>query len=53
MTLVQVVFAALENAIKQQYPEMHHENLQSIFPLWEYFRTHTLEEFKAENWLEK
>jgi hypothetical protein len=42
------VFAALEEAISQQYPEIYHENLQSAFPPWEYFYSHTLEEFKAE-----
>ena len=48
---LQVVFVALEEAIIQRYPEIYHENLQSIFPLWEYFDSHTVEEFKGENWL--
>jgi len=43
------VFAALEEAIIQQYPEIYHENLQSVFPPWDYFQNHTVEEFKAEN----
>lgn len=34
-----------------KYPELYHENLQSVFPLWDYFYSHTLEEFKAENWV--
>lgn len=46
----EVVFVALEEAIIQQYPEIYHENLQCNFPLWEYFNSHTIEEFKAENW---
>jgi hypothetical protein len=46
------VFVALEEAIIQRYPEIYHENLQNIFPLWEYFDSHTVEEFKAENWIE-
>ena len=45
---VQIVSAALEEAVSQQYPEIYHENLQSVFPLWEYFHNHTLEEFKVE-----
>jgi len=49
----EVVFAALETAIIQQYPELCHLNLQSIFPYSDYFHTHTLEEFKAENWLDR
>ena len=48
----QVVFAALDEAISQHYPEIYHENLQSVFPLYEYFYSHTLEEFKAKNWLD-
>ncbi|KAF8497245.1 SGNH hydrolase [Russula emetica] len=48
----EIVFVALEEAIIQQYPEIYHENIQSIFPPWEYFNSHTVEEFKAENWLE-
>lgn len=48
----QVVFVALDEAIIQRYPEIYHENLQSVFPLWEYFNSHTVEEFKAENWLD-
>ncbi|KAH9999127.1 GDSL Lipase/Acylhydrolase [Russula vinacea] len=48
----EVVFAALDEAISQHYPEIYHENLQTIFPLYEYFNSHTLEEFKAENWLD-
>ncbi len=43
------MFAALEEAIIQQYPEIYHENLQSVFPPWDYFQNHTVEEFKAEN----
>jgi hypothetical protein len=49
----QVVFAALETAIIQQYPELCHLNIQSIFPFSDYFHSHTLEEFKAENWLDR
>jgi hypothetical protein len=41
----------LEEAIILHYPELHHENLQSVFPLWDYFNSHTLEEFKAQDWL--
>jgi hypothetical protein len=48
----QIVFAALEKAIIQQYPELHHANLRSIFPFSDYFHNHTLEEFKAKNWLD-
>ncbi|KAI0003417.1 GDSL Lipase/Acylhydrolase [Russula compacta] len=48
----EVVFAALQEAITQHYPELYHENLQSIFPFSCYFHSHTLEEFKAENWLD-
>jgi len=48
----EVVFVALEEAIIQRYPEIYHENLQSFFPLWEYFNSHTVEQFKAENWLD-
>jgi len=51
-TRPQVVFAALEKTIIQQYPELYHLNLQSIFPFSDYFHSHTLEEFKAENWLD-
>ena len=51
-TRPQVVFAALEKTIIQQYPELYHLNLQSIFPFSDYFHTHTLEDFKAENWLD-
>jgi len=46
-----IVFATLEKAIIQHYPELKPENLQNVFPLWDYFDSHTLEEFKAENWL--
>ena len=53
VTLPQVVFASLEKAIVQQYPELYHEKLQSVFPYSDYFHNHTLEEFKAENWLDK
>ena len=49
---LQVVFVALEEAIIQQYPEIYHENLPSVFPLWEYFNSHTVEEFRAENRLD-
>jgi isoamyl acetate esterase len=51
-TRPQVVFGALEKAIIQQYPELYHLNLPSIFPYSDYFHGHTLEEFKAENWLD-
>jgi len=49
----EVVFASLEKAIIQQYPELYHEKLQSVFPYSDYFHNHTLEEFKVENWLDK
>ncbi|KAI0247061.1 SGNH hydrolase-type esterase domain-containing protein [Lactifluus subvellereus] len=46
-----IVFSALQETIILEYPELYHENLQSVFPLWDYFHSHTLEEFKAENWV--
>jgi len=49
----EIVSAALEEAIIQEYPELHHENLQSTFPVWDYFHGNTLEAFKAENWLDR
>ena len=48
VTLLQVVSASLEKAIIQQYPELYHEKLQSVFPYSDYFNNHTLEEFKAD-----
>lgn len=53
VTLLQVVSTSLEKAIIQQYPELYHEKLQSVFPYSDYFHKHTLEEFKAENWLDR
>ena len=53
VTLPQVVFTSLEKAIIQQYPELYHEKLQNVFPYSDYFHKHTLEEFKAENWLDR
>jgi len=47
-----VVSAALEEVIVQEYPELHHESLPSTFPVWGYFHSNTIEEFKAENWLD-
>jgi hypothetical protein len=38
----------LDEAIIRYYPELYHENVESVFPLWDYFYSHTLEEFKAE-----
>jgi hypothetical protein len=53
VTRAKIVSAALEEAIIQEYPELHHENLQRTFPAWDYFHSNTLEAFKAENWLDR
>ncbi|KAH9055911.1 SGNH hydrolase [Lactarius vividus] len=48
-----VVFSALTETLTQNYPELDPENLRSVFPLWDYFHSHTVEEFESENWLDK
>ncbi|KAI9446735.1 SGNH hydrolase [Lactarius indigo] len=48
-----VVFSALVETLTQNYPELGPENLRSVFPPWDYFHSHTVEEFESENWLDK
>jgi len=47
-----VVFSALMETLIQNYPELHPENVRSVFPLWDYFHSHTVEEFESQNWLD-
>ena len=50
--VAKVVFSALAETLIQNYPELSPENLRSVFPLWDYFHSHTVEEFESENWLD-
>ncbi|KAI0260993.1 SGNH hydrolase [Gloeopeniophorella convolvens] len=48
-----IVYDGLVEAIGEYYPEIHHERLKPVFPLWDYFHDHTLEDFKAEKWVDR
>ncbi|KAN0130394.1 isoamyl-acetate hydrolyzing esterase [Lactarius tabidus] len=47
-----IVFSGLAETLIQSYPELSPENLRSVFPPWDYFHSHTVEEFESEDWLD-
>jgi hypothetical protein len=49
---MQIVFSGLAETLIQSYPELSPENLRSVFPPWDYFHSHTVEEFESEDWLD-
>jgi len=48
----EIVFSELAETLIRSYPELSPENLRSVFPPWDYFHSHTVEEFESENWLD-
>ena len=51
-TVMKIVFSELAETLIRSYPELSPENLRSRFPPWDYFHSHSVEEFESENWLD-
>lgn len=48
--VTKIVFSELAETLIRSYPELSPENLRSVFPPWDYFHSHTVEEFESEDW---
>lgn len=43
-----VVYDGIVEAIATHYPELRHDTMQYIFPAWDYFIDHSVDDFKKE-----